>query len=89
MQFNISRSVDPDRIQLSVTVEPEDLDKAFVEQGDPDEDLFYSLFQPRVGFDALPLSVRIGLVQRVVQLVEQFEAGASNFNPTEGSETPV
>ena len=77
MDLIVTRSQDPDSFELTIKMEQTDFDKAFANQADPDEDLFYALREPRVAFDARDVPTKIELAAAFARLVKAFDDQAA------------
>lgn len=76
MLMNTIRKSDEPKVSGSFDFLPADIAKAFTDQSDPDEILYYQLFSSE--FEELPISQRFLLLARVAALVEGLPASALN-----------
>ena len=88
MELIVTRSMDPDAFELTIKMDQADFNKAFANQTDPDEDLFYALREPRVTFDERDIPTKIQLAASFAALVKAFDdAAAKSSNATLQRET--
>lgn len=68
MNLNATRQIDPNRLTVGITFEPDDFERAFGAAPDPDEQLFYDLLGP--GFKEKPVSAQLERLAALAALVE-------------------
>jgi hypothetical protein len=68
MELQTNRTIDPDSLRASLTFMAEDIDLAFTNQTDPDEQLFYDFFSPTL--KSRPVSEQLLIFQKVAALAE-------------------
>jgi hypothetical protein len=84
MQITYSPAVAPLRLSVSVVFEAADLNAAFTNQTDPDEELFYAAFSEE--WENNSTSKKLEILSRIARLAEDAQAKALNM--TAGNTEP-
>ena len=75
--MTFSRTSEPMSVKASVELEEADLDRAFTDRADPDENLFFDLMSR--SFDKKTIAERLSILSNVAELAEVPLAQALNL----------
>ncbi len=79
MNLTSTRSVEPLSIEGTFEFDEADLNAAFTDQNDPDENLFYLAFSNE--WNKLPMSQKLSVLSQIAALAETAQmAGAMNLS---------
>lgn len=80
MKATFSRGIDPLALVFRIEYSEEDLDAAFTDQSDPNEELYYAIFSD--AFKAASASEQLAHLLKVAQLVESPPANNITSAPS-------